>query len=139
MTIEDYIKKAIANGAPDISPKVSGWKDLVRLLFSPRGSEFCIDKGFPSLSDFKAAETDLSEYGVYVDMGSIKLENVERAALIGETHGVVCINDGERVHKVLLMHGATAEIIAKNGSVVRLFDEELRARVEKDETSVILY
>ena len=53
MRAEDVIGAAALLGACGGSGKVSDWRSLVWLFFSPQGREFCGEKGFPSLDMFR--------------------------------------------------------------------------------------
>ena len=139
MKVDELMREANKLGACEKSGLVSDWKSLAWLFFTPQGEEFCIEHNFPSLEMFNALECDLTEYGVYVDAGNIWLDNPRNAAIIGDTRATIDIRGNACVHKIMLMHGAKAVIHASNYAVVRLIDEEMKAEVDKDETSIILY
>ena len=58
---------------------------------------------------------------------------------MGETKGTLVFDDNTKVHKVILMHGAKAFIVARNYAVVRLINiGNCEVNIYKDTTSVIL-
>ena len=98
------VDEAIKLGACDLIKGISKEKDLVRLFFSPQGREFCIKNNFPSHDYFRSL--NLESYNIYVDKKYVSITD-EDIALI-HSHGVLTFTKG--FHKVILMHGATANI-----------------------------
>lgn len=138
-TVSDIMKQALENGACYKSKGVSDWKTLAWLFFTPQGIEFCEEHNFPTLHDFREVGTFLSDYGVFVDKGEITRTNDSNIALIGNTNGKLIFDDNTKVHKVILMHGAKAFIVARNFAVVRLINVgNCNVSISKDKTSVIL-
>lgn len=99
---------------------------LVEQLFSPYGIEWVIKYGYPDAKTF-AKFGDLSQYGIYINAGDIKLSGCERVCLIGKTRASLSYQETKR-YKLILLHGADATINASGFSVVR---------IEKDEISTI--
>lgn len=138
-SVSDIMKQALENGACDKSKGVSDWKTLCWLFFTPQGLEFCEDNNFPSIDDFREAESNISDFGLLVDKGEIIRNNDSNIALIGDTNGKLVFDDNTKVHKVVLMHGAKAFIVARNYAVVRLVNiGNCEVNIHKDKTSVIL-
>lgn len=138
-SVSDIMKQALENGACDKSKGVSDWKTLCWLFFTPQGLEFCEDNNFPSISDFREAESNISDFGLLVDKGEVIRNNDVNIALIGDTNGKLVFDDNTKVHKVVLMHGAKAFIVARNYAVVRLVNiGNCEVNIHKDKTSVIL-
>lgn len=138
-TVSDIMKQALINGACSKSSSVSDWKTLAWLFFTPQGMEFCEKTNTPKLSEFREMDMSISEFGVFVDKGEINRSNDSNIALIGNTYGKVVFDDNTKVHKVILMHGSKAFIVARNYAVVRLVNiGNCDVKINKDKTSIIL-
>lgn len=138
--IDEILQKALQMGACNKSNGVTDWRTLVWLFFTPQGIEFCEKNNFPTLEMFKDIKEDVEAYNVFVDAGVQKRSNDSCVALIGpKTKGELVYDDNSKVHKVIVMHGAKVDIVARNYAVVRLVnigDNEIRRH--KDKTSIIL-
>lgn len=137
-TVNDIIKSALSLGACSVSNGVKDWKSLVWLFFSPQGREFCEENNFPSLGMFRGMAGYVRPYGVYVDSGQVDITNPGKMAVIGDTEAVITIDDNTMAHKVILMHGARARIVASNYTVILITNIGCEIEIEKDETVVIL-
>lgn len=143
--IKKILKQATAKGACAKSETASNWGSLAWLLFSPQGREFCTRNAFPDpslWSQIKRECPGTEELGVYIDAGFLTLRDRKKVALIGQTEATV-IADGKTNESVLLvmMHGATAKVKARNYAVVAIEKQGADCIVEtdKDDTSVILW
>lgn len=138
--IDEILQKALSLGACNKSNGVTDWRTLVWLFFTPQGIEFCEKNNFPTLEMFKQIKDDVEAYNVFVNAGVQKRSNDSCVALIGpKTKGELVYDDNSKVHKVIVMHGAKVDIVARNYAVVRLInigDNEIRRH--KDKTSIIL-
>lgn len=94
-------------------------RELMRLLLTPQGIEFCTKNQFPSLDVFRDYSCPMAErYGIYVDQ-TIELINPLKVVLVGpQTHATLTYDDPTQRHEVILMHGATAKIEAHAWAVV---------------------
>lgn len=138
-SVAQIMEQALLNGACSKSKGVSDWKTLAWLFFTPQGIEFCEENNFPSLSDFREMDASISDFGIFVDKGTINRTNDSNIALVGKTDGTLVFDDNTKVHKVILMHGAKAFIIARNYAVVRLINiGDCEVNIHKDKSSVIL-
>lgn len=138
-SVSEIMMQALANGACYKSKGVSDWKTLAWLFFTPQGIEFCEENNFPSIEDFREMDSSISDYGVFVDKGEINRSNDSNIALIGNTNATLIFDDNTKVHKVILMHGAKAYIVARNYAVVRVINiGDCKVNIHKDKTSVIL-
>lgn len=139
ISVAEIMEQALKNGACSKSKGVSDWKTISWLFFTPQGTEFCQDNNFPSIEDFREIKHNISDFGIFVDTGEITRSNDGNVALIGNTFGRLVFDDNTNVHKVVLMHGAKAFIIARNYAVVRLITiGDCEVNIHKDKTSVIL-
>lgn len=126
-------------GACSKSNGISDWKSLVWLFFTPQGREFCEENNFPSLEQFRGMDSRIADYGVLVDAGRISLENEEKIALIGNTDAELLYTDNTKVHKIILMHGAKAHIVASNYVVILIVNiGNCKVITDRDETVVVL-
>lgn len=139
-SVSDILKSAIEQGACEKASKATDWKTLAWLLFSPQGVEFCETHNYPSLEQFRdISNEDIEQFGVYVDKGIVKGENARCTALIGNTRGELVFDDNTKVHKVIVMHGAEAFIVARNYAVVRLINiGNNKVDIHRHNTAVIL-
>lgn len=138
-TVNEIMAEAVLNGACEKSRGASDWKTISWLFFTPQGLEFCEDNNFPSIEIFREADSSISDFGIFVDKGKITRSNDANIALIGNTEGSLVFDDSTKVHKVVLMHGAKAFIIARNYAVVRLVNiGNCEVSISKDKQAVIL-
>lgn len=105
--------------------------ELVELLYSPQGREFCIGHEFPSLDTLrKFKKLGVEQYDIYIDAGTIRLQERENLFLIGNTTASIICTQTKR-HAVYLMHGAFARIEAYNYALVHVeHDTQSIAKVE---------
>ena len=138
-TVKNIMMEALMKGACGKSYGVSDWKTLCWLFFTPQGMEFCEDKNFPTLEMFRGMGEKVADFNVLVDKGKVVRSNDSTVALVGDTHGELAFDDNTKVHKVILMHHASARIVARNYAVVRLVNiGDCKVEINKDKTSVIL-
>lgn len=137
--VNDIIKAALSLGACDGSNGVTDWKSLCWLFFSPQGREFCEERNFPSIGMFRGMGDNVRPYGVHVDSGEISVSNPGNIALIGDTEGVLTINDNTRAHRIVLMHGGKARIKASNYAVILIVNVGgCEVVMDKDNTVAVL-
>lgn len=138
--ITEILKSAIELGACEKSSAATNWKSLCWLLFSPQGMEFCSKHNFPSLEQFRDMERDsLADFCVFIDSGKLSRANDSCIALVGDTRGELVFDDNSKVHKVIVMHGAEAFIVARNHAVVRLcVIGNNKVDIHRDKTAVVL-
>lgn len=138
-TVKDIMKSASLLGACSKSYCISDWKSLAWLFFTPQGREFCEENNFPALEQFRGMNSQIANYGVLVDAGNVNRENDDKIALIGNTDAELLFTDNTKVHKVILMHGAKAHIIASNYVVILIVNiGNSKVTIDKDETVVVL-
>lgn len=139
ITVTDILRSAIEQGACEKTSKATDWKSLAWLMLTPQGVEFCEKNNFPSLEQFQEiADEDSVQHGVYIDKGVVKSDNTD-IVLVGDTRGEMVFDDNSRVHKVIVMHGATAFIVARNFAVVRVWNiGNNKVDIHRDKTAVVL-
>lgn len=112
-------------------------EDLMRLLLTPQGTEFCTKNNFPSmaqLQQFKGATAE--KLGIFIDTDT-KLTNPAKVFVAGHTRAVLHFDTIGR-YNVILMHGAKAEIHASNYAVVFVKNAGGEVEVVKDNTALVL-
>lgn len=93
-------------------------KRLLRLFCTPQGVEFCTKNSFPDIAMCRMFKGELAEgMGVFVET-DVKAQNLPFVFLVGECHAELEYTDSKKLHQVVLMHGATANIKASNWAVV---------------------
>ena len=94
-------------------------EELIELLFTPQGVEFCSKHNFPSMSELAAFRGEqASRGGVYINT-PVQAKNCRRAALFGrDTIAELEYDDPTKRHEVLIMHGASVKIKASGYAVV---------------------
>lgn len=136
MKVTDVMAQAIELGACKQSGKVTDWKSLVWVFFTPQGREFCKDKNYPSIDMFRSISANVEQYGVYVEK-SVNESN-RNIALIGKAESVLHYSGVDRAYKVILMHEAKAVIRVSNYAVVRLENIGGKYEIMNDGTGKIL-
>lgn len=140
ITVKDVLNKAIESGACNNSGKATDWRTLCWLFFTPQGREFCENNNFPTIDVFRMMKPHVERYGVFVDSGNIELKNNLNVAIIGETNAHLCFDDNTKVHKVIIMHGGSVVIEAKNYAVVLIVNVgDNKVQVFNDKTAKILW
>lgn len=94
--------------------------ELLRLMKTAQGMEFCIKHNFPTLKMLKSIDRNMAQsHGVYVNAGRIKLHNPEDMILVGRTSAEIIYDDMAEIrHKVAVFHGAKLLVKASNWAVV---------------------
>lgn len=92
-------------------------EEVVRLLSTPQGVEFCVDNHFPNIATFRLFKPyNMEQFEIYIDAGVITLDNPRNAVLVGDT--IATINcDTLDTHELVLLHGAQAVLNASGWAV----------------------
>lgn len=121
--VEEIYRQACRLG---VCPKMTGKEsaeELIQLFFSPQGVEFCQKNNFPTMDMLRSFRSEQARAkGAYVDAGEVRICNVERVALIGDTEAELTYTDPTKRHVVILMHGAKAHIKASGYAVVFVYN-----------------
>lgn len=117
-TIQDIRKEARRIHSCELFKGSENEEELIRLFLSPQGQEFCVNNNFPDVATFKETFPHAVEHGIYIDKGNIQLTDCAMTVLIGNTHAELAYSDGSKRHEVILMHGASVSINAKDWAVV---------------------
>jgi hypothetical protein len=119
--------------------KVSGnetLQELVSLMFTPQGREFCIKYNFPKLEDLREFKDVLKDYNVIID-DYCEFENIENIAVFGNSHAVLKYNDVGKSYRVIAMHEANVRIISEGYAVVAVEGIGANIIVEKKDNSKV--
>lgn len=92
--------------------------DIVRLFSSVQGLEFCMKHHFPNMATFRQFKKyNVERFGIYIDAGTITLNNPKKVILIGRTSATINCDTLAR-HEVYLLHGSKAVVNASKWAVV---------------------
>lgn len=143
-TTLDKIKRTAASiGACKRIKDPASWEELIQLFFSAQGREFCKLHDFPGvvLWDEIKRDCNLEKYGIFVDAGEVARTGIVDIALIGNTRGVLSFETPSSIHRIILMHGASADITVRNHAVVLIEKIGFTSQVtiHRDDTSTILW
>lgn len=134
---KEFFEMANRLGACRLLHGTESKEDLMRLLLTPQGTEFCTKHNFPSLEQLQQFKGDTAErMGIFIDTNT-ELTNPVKVFLAGRTRAVLHFDAIGR-YNVILMHGAAAEIHASNYAVVFVKNAGGKVKVVKDSTALVL-
>lgn len=137
--IKKIFKKAQELGSCDRFTGNENFRELVALLFSSQGIEFCIKNKFPDVKYFEQFDSKLlSENGIFLNAGTIEIENKENVLIVGRTFAIAKYNSLEHTHNLFSLHGAEAVVYADNYSVVVLHGDKKNFETKKTNNAIIL-
>lgn len=141
--IERIINEAKALGACDKTTGINTFAGLVELFFSPQGREFCQKNTFPDMSVWEGIKNQFpgaEPQGLYINAGHVHVHDKENVAIVGQSSATLHFSRPERAHRVVVMHGAKATIVARDYAVVNVtaIGPDCEVIIDKDETSVVL-
>ena len=129
---------ALQTGACKKINRVQDFPELIKLMFTPQGIEFCQDHNFPSAEVFRKNRDSLERLGVYVDAGNIALKGKEYVCIVGDTDATIEAAGTKFIHTIILMHGARAKITAKDYAVLNIVRIGGEYSIKKDGTVIVL-
>lgn len=119
-------QQARALGVCSMLTGTESTRELMQLLFTPPGVEFCTKHNFPDMETAREFRGEVAQaHGIYIDAGSIELRNPRQVALIGNTRARLHYDDPSKAHQVITMHGASASIAAQGYAVVFITGENI--------------
>lgn len=137
MTIENILKELKSLGACElVNDNISSLKELVELMFSPQGQEFCENTKCLNADKFSKLATDLELLGVFIDRVNVITSN-HNVAFVRSSGKVVC-KGVNAVYIVIIAHNSNVEIIATDYAVVKVVHIDGKCNVIKDSTARIL-
>ena len=129
---------ALQTGACKKINRVQDFPELIKLMFTPQGIEFCQDHNFPSVEVFRKNRDSLERLGVYVDAGNIALKGKEYVCIVVDTDATIEAAGTKFIHTIILMHGARAKITAKDYAVLNIVRIGGEYSIKKDGTVIVL-
>ena len=125
--LKKVYEQGVALGACDSFTEAENIREIIEMLFTPQGVEFCLKRGFPTIEMFRqlGAIEDTKPMGVYIDCGEIILTDPQQVFLVGHTFARITYQKTQG-NTLYLMHGAEATITTDGYSVTH---------IEKDDTS----
>lgn len=125
MSIEELIRQvkdqAFEAGACGKLTGEENVAELAKLVMSPAGLEFCVKNHFPAGSTWRQIKeaADMTQYGIYIDAGDVKLQDPDNVLLVGRTTAnITCTGKGRR--NVNALRGASALVVAYDWTVCRV-------------------
>lgn len=129
---------ALQTGACKKINRVQDFPELIKLMFTPQGIEFCQDHNFPSVEVFRKNRDSLEGLEVYVDAGNITLKSKECVCIVGDTDATIEAAGTKFIHTIILMHGARVKINAKDYAVLNIVRIGGEYSIKKDETVIVV-
>lgn len=87
---------------------------------------------------FRENQSNLQGLEIYVDAGDITLKGKEYVCLVGDTKATIEASRPQFTHTIILMHGARAQINAKDYAVLNIVNISGEYSVNKDGTVIVL-
>lgn len=121
MTTASEIKKmALDCGACELIKGAESIADLVALMKTPQGREFCKEHKFPTLEILRQHKKDIAYFNVYVDAGTIDVLNIDNVIVAGDTFAKLWYDKTDRPYHVMVMGGAKAIVNAHDYAVCNI-------------------
>ena len=113
-----YEQARLLGACPLFTGKEKTVEELVKLLKSPQGIEFCVKNSFPTMPTLRLFNVYNPEHlGVYIDAGEIELHEPTNIVLAGRTTATIHC-ESLSMHHITLLNGARAVINASGWAVV---------------------
>lgn len=144
--IEELLAGAKALGACRKAGGIETLDQLLDLFLSPQGIEFCMNHNYPNRKTWKKikehfGEKALTERNIFIDDPIPVLDvNPGTIILVGErTSAYITAEGAEQTQRIIVLHGASAKVGAKNYAVLNLiYDKTARIDYQIDKTSILL-
>lgn len=124
MEAQEIKKKALECGACGLIKSAESIADLVALMGTPQGREFCEKHSFPTLEMLQEHKRELSSLNVFVDAGEIAVENTDNVIIAGDTCAKIRFDKSDKPYHAMVMHGAKAMVNAHGYSVCQVVNIE---------------
>lgn len=128
----DIKKMALDCGACELIKGAESIVDLVALMKTPQGREFCKKYNFPTLDILRQHKDEIAALDVFVDAGNIEINNSDNVIIAGETEAVLRYDSTDKPYHATVMHGAKAKVIAYGYSLCQI--TLIGGEVEKHES-----
>lgn len=130
-------EQALSLGACDMIDGADTLAELVALMHTPQGREFCKAKRFPTLGILRSRREDFAALGVYVDAGEVEMTDRDNVIIAGDTHARLSYDDTARPYYAMVMHGARADVIASGYAVCEVTRVKGRVSVSSDDNAMV--
>ena len=117
MTAIEIKAKALECGACKLIESADSIADLVALMKTPQGREFCKEHKFPTLEILRQHKKDIADMNVYVDAGTINVLNTDNVIVAGDTFAKLWYDKTDKPYHVMVMDVAKAIVNAHNYAV----------------------
>lgn len=117
MTAIEIKAKALECGACKLIESADSIADLVALMVTPQGREFCKEHKFPTLEILRQHKKDIADMNVYVDAGTINVLNTDNVIVAGDTFAKLWYDKTDKPYHVMVMDVAKAIVNAHNYAV----------------------
>lgn len=132
MTAAEIKDKALRYGACELIEGVDSIAGLIALMGTPQGREFCKLHRFPTIAILREHKEELKALNVFVDAGSIEIDDTDNAVVAGETSATIRFTKTDKPYHAIVMHGAKAEVIAYGYSCCQIVN--IGGEVERHES-----
>ena len=120
ITAQEIKEKALECGACELISRADTIADLIGLMGTPQGREFCKLHSFPSLDILRQHMVELASLNVFVDAGNIEVDNTDNVIVAGDTTALLRYNRTDMPYHAIVMHGAHAKVIAYGYSLCQV-------------------
>ena len=138
MTANDIKNMALDCGACDLIKGARSIADLVALMRTPQGREFCKKHGFPTLEMLRQHKEELVSLNVHVDAVEIAAKNVDDIIVAGDTRLYAKYDSADRPFHIMVMHGATADVMSYDYAVCEVTNVDGKVEAFEDGNSIIV-
>ena len=120
MTAQDIKKKALECGACRLIESAVSIADLVALMSTPQGREFCKRHKFPTLDILREHKDVIEDMGVYIDAGVIEMENADNLIVAGDTLAMLRYDKTDKPYHVMVMDDAKVIVNAHDYAICEI-------------------
>lgn len=110
---------------------------MIELIKTPKGGEHCTKHNLPTLDILTALRDQAPEYW-YIERQGSQLRNPHIVILAGHTTTARIEVDGTNECQLIMLHGATADITARDFATVRIDRaEDTTITIHKEDTAFV--
>lgn len=135
--VEDIISTAKRLHACGTLSQITDLKSAIEVLLTPQGREFALNTHYPTLQIFRENKEDFKGFdNVFVDSGAV-VSDCRDIVAVGDSDVVVYAIDPKSLYHIVVMHGATVRIDARNYAVVTVTSVNGNVESSTDGTAII--
>lgn len=120
MTAIEIKNKALECGACKLIESAESIADLVALMETPQGREFCKKHRFPTLDILRQHKKVIADLGVLVDEGIIDVENVDNLIVAGDTLVRAVYDKTDKPYHIIVMDDAKVVVNAYDYAICEI-------------------